>query len=311
LKTLITGAGSSIAIDSDCFYDGIMLINNIKTLLSNDLFVSQLAKYFSSQDVLNSDFIINQFRSDLNTYVNLKDVKLSIDNFLSEIMIYPEYTEPVRSQMVLVGKYAIFYEVMKMEENFKNRFMAQSNIRNWVLDYKQELDRHNNNIIITFNYDRLIEYLLGSEYKNRILHVYGTIDIENWEFGKVPNGIGLNRGNNEIDFRHLGDFLIANDRVRYEKTSGIIGIEHIAQRLQMYNFIMGFGFDFYNVRNLGLFNNSNRKIYANLYPTDGKETAFCKRRQLTYEVRKMIPDAYFTYFDCSEMIKFIESIDYN
>ncbi|MBK8414666.1 MAG: hypothetical protein IPL22_09345 [Bacteroidetes bacterium] len=320
--TLVTGAGSSIDIDKTSFFSGIELIEGIIDLTANiNDFTNQTCNYLRFKGENNPMEIIEEFNEDLKYYFKIKNSsesgyseseenkikRGSIDEFLSEIMVFPEYSGKTRDYFVDIGKYAIFYKVMEMENKFFGRYPAGVTTNNWILDFKELLDINKDVIIITFNYDRLIEHILGKEYECRVLHVYGTVSLSNWPFGCIPGGIGSNKSANEIEYRNLGDFKIVNDRVREPKTSGIIGIERIAQRLQQLNFVMGFGYDFYNVRNLGLLNNSNRTVYTNIFPTDDKAKGFMQRRGKTIEVRKMIPDAHFTYNDCKQLVEFIKT----
>jgi len=313
MKTLITGAGSSIDIDCNSFYDGNRLLNEVYNLVNADIeFRKQILIYFKDtlNDSATSDLLI-MFCDDLDKFRNIKEPECkkqirTIDEFLGDIMIYPEYLFPDKDNLIAIGKYAIFYAVMKMEKSYLESEKGNVN-ENWILQYKKEFHSNPDNKIITFNYDRLIEYLLNENCQSRILHVYGTVSLQHWKFGKIPKGIG--NGVDEIKYEHLGDFKIVNDRVREPKSSAIIGIERIAQSLQRLNFVMGFGFDFYNVRNLGLLNNSNRVVYANLHPNkeDTKETGFKQRRLETDKVRRMVPDAFFTYHCCFQFINMINN----
>ncbi|MBK7968582.1 MAG: hypothetical protein IPK08_06400 [Bacteroidetes bacterium] len=64
------------------------------------------------------------------------------------------------------------------------------------------------------------------------------------------------------------------------------------------------------IRNVGLLNHApGRKTYANLYDKNQIAVNFEDRRTKTDEVRRMVPDANFSYLSCIEFIKYFISLN--
>ncbi len=287
-KTLITGAGSSISVEDKAFYGGFKLLNQVLKMVSIDnKFRENLQRSGFDENTINYFFI------EL-THFMVNSRKSTIDEFISELMYFPEHSH-LREDLVKIGKYAVFYCICEMEYEFKKSYKPGAKT-SWLDLIKDDYNDNPSHKIITFNYDRLIEFLLDKEGK-KIFHVYHTIKLEHWKFGEIPNSIH--------DFgKHLGDWLIANDRVRYPKQNDITGFDHVIKHLQPLNFIFGFSFDMFNVRNVGLTNNAIRNNYCNLFDEiDAKKDDYKTRRELTHEVRKSIPEAYFSYFSSEDFIK--------
>ena len=240
MKTLITGAGASMDV-CKAFKNGETLLNDIYKLISlNEEFRSQLQKDGYSLDVL------NLFCDELNSFREYGHRK-SIDEFIGELMTFPEYESLKREHLIEIGKYCIIYSILIMEDAFLKSYNELNHKENWIDIFKKEFEGNGNYKIITFNYDRLLEHLIFKSDSQTINHVYGTIRLKHWDFGRIPKSI---KDFEKPDGKtHLGDFLIVNDRVKYPKSSGQIGFDHVAGQLQKWNGVIGFGFDFFNIRN--------------------------------------------------------------
>lgn len=302
-NTLITGAGSSIDVSS-CFLGGSDLLADIIRSLKSREYREQLAGRETAHGLITNEMIdhmltqILTFRSDKE-----HNDKKTIDEFLSQVMAYQEY-DAHRDLLVRIGKYSIFYSIMKMENRFRSATSIQeTGLTNWINLIKNDFHSGNLTNIITFNYDRLIEHSLGIGKSKRVQHVYGTVNLDDWAFGKLPENI------TEID--HLLDhFKIQHDNVPHEQdiTFGKSGISHIYNSLGANCFLMGFGFDLFNVKNLGLMNNLNKHVYGNIFEDTGHRVNFKKKRKRSEHIRRLVPVIRLHYLSCNEFIQLMNQI---
>lgn len=286
---LVTGAGSSIDISPSFLSGETLLMEIYKLVCKNHEFIKQLKrdKFLSEQ--------IESFQTELYNFINFSSKK-SIDEFLYEIMNFPEHIRH-RETSIEIGKYAIFYCIMKMENGFVMHTEKLDSKLKWMERLKKYYIDHPECIIVTFNYDRLFEKYID-DTQARIHHVYGYIGLNNWEFGRIPESI------NDVR-KHLGDFLIANDRVREKKEDVELGIERISKLLYCEDvFIMGFGFDYFNFWNLGFTEYTTRKIHINIFNIidEDKLDRFSERRVLSDKIRRLLPESFHYYNTCSEFI---------
>lgn len=301
-KTLVTGAGSSIDI-CDSFLSGQELLINIFDLFNDDLFKKQIIGFTQKEGAITIE-IIEYFKKHLKLFID-NSYKKSIDEFLSEIMTFPEH-EKNRDLLVIIGKYAIFYSILIMESKYLEKLKSgECKSKEWLKVLKDDFSSGALNNIITFNYDRLFENYFEIKNSANILHVYGTISIDKWAFGKIPNRL------DEV-YSFLSHFKIVNDRVPHEtvKSFGGSGIGYIYNSIQDQCFIMGFSFDFFNVRNLGLLNVSNKHIYGNVYDTNQESVYYKDRRRITDEIRRLVPEIRLQYSSCDSFIQFIKDLPF-
>lgn len=168
--------------------------------------------------------------------------------------------------------------------------------------------------IVTFNYDRLLEFVLLNDCstlredvidwcKNNIIHVYGFAGLikEPNHYFDEPDSISF--GNNTYDLTSLKPFIEKlqtqyDDRIdlgTYNTASDIIANTNNVS-------IFGFGYDFVNCRYLGLNNHMGGKyIYANINPFD--DPGFHYRRELTNRIRTMQPNTVFSYNTCTKFVQ--------
>jgi hypothetical protein len=298
INTLITGAGSSIDVSS-CFLGGTDLLNDIIRSLRTEKFRQQLADRETVHGVISNDVIdyfLNQllaFREDTEN-----NEKRTIDEFLSQVMVYEEHGTH-RDLLIQIGKYSIFHSILTMEHDFRTeRHDRGEEFSCWISLIKSEFRSGVLDNIITFNYDRLLEHFLEIPASDRIKHVYGTISLDNWGFGEMPRDI------TDIDYL-LEEFKIQHEMTPYEADSTFLGsgISHIYHSLGNSCFLMGFGFDLFNVRNLGLLNNLNKQVHGNLFEHTGQAVNFQKKRKQSEYIRRLVPAISLHYLSCEHFIQ--------
>jgi len=299
-RTLVTGAGSSIDI-CNSFLSGKDLLVKILDLFNDEFFRNQILNIQVKEGVISHE-VIEYFKNQLQLFIKHSEKK-SIDEFLSEVMTFPEHNQYM-DLIVVLGKYAIFYSIVVMENAYLLKMQTgECQPKSWLNTVKEEFISGDISNIITFNYDRVFEHVFNVGNSEDILHVYGTITIDKWPFGKLPINI------NDV-YSNLGNFKIVNDRVPHEtvKSFGGSGISYVYNSIFDQCFIMGFGFDFFNVRNLGLLNISNKHYYGNIYDHDQESVFYAGRRKMTEEIRRLVPEIKLQYSSCDKFISFMREV---
>jgi hypothetical protein len=320
---LIIGAGAS----KDIYYGfglGYELINCITESLSekNSILSKGLMSLKDDQKISYSD--IWQFVFHVNEYI--KNVENpSIDEFLNEIETFPEFIG-LKDKFILIGQLSILYFITEWEKEMAKYHTFPENVivtDSWlkelikIIEEKKLLTSNEHSLqIITFNYDRSIEFILGQYFKynnkgtqindwleNNIFHVYGRVSKMNeFQFGTEDNNIKrlLNFKNNiktifsnrsflETRTVKKGDRIIENaDYLTVIANSGTIAA-------------FGFGFDYFNCREIGFDNFFIEKtLNANLFPFN--DTGFKRRRSETDRVRRMVRRVDIKYLTCGEFL---------
>lgn len=187
--TLIIGAGANKEIHNEIGL-GRDLITDISNRVT-DRTVKPRYAYLSK--ILNNDFSINlqmreNFLRHLDGYIHSNEYP-SIDNFLKAVETGPEFISRredfKRIIFVLTVAHIIGWEGTKTKGYIDRE---KVNRRTWLTVLGEYIEDHNlfetNALkIITFNYDRILEYYLWIKFgtrikdfiKNNVHHVYGRI----------------------------------------------------------------------------------------------------------------------------------------
>jgi hypothetical protein len=326
---LIVGAGASKDLNSE-FGLGSDLIQQIENRVTEN---RDLVTFFTK--VKNIDYgVLQTFKNNLSNYRKESKFK-SIDEFLTEVAIFPEYIN-WREEYLFIGKISILFHITGWESHFKNLFSVDNLKNTWIgevinyLNSENILEHYNTGKviqsslrIITFNYDRILEYCLTEYYKkyepkfskaivqwinNYVTHVYDELDYTKGElsFGH------LNSDLQEIE-KHIDKIKIAYDSREF-RLNKKLSLTNISKEVELpeniiqldvitnpYLGTIGFGFDYFNCRNIGL-TSRDKNISANLIVKDQSGT-FENRRNLTNTIRTMFPNVDFTYSTCKDFLK--------
>lgn len=272
--------------------------------------------YFLMHD-LNVDY------SDIVSFVSAMEnyrsnvITPSFDEFMSEIRRFPEFSNN-RDKFEAIGQFALVRCILKWEAALRKDNVRDGTWLHMLIEYIKERnlwDKSDHIKIITFNYDRVIEYILlqdGGTYRNEILswcdnnivHAYGYLAPI-----KEPNLYAMTQdsipfGDSSYRFDFLKPF-IQNLKLQYDDRADMtvsnLAADIIANAATKIA-VFGFGFDFINCRHLGLNQNLNgKRLHANLNPFD--DPKFIYRRLLTSQIRSMQPNAVFTYNSCTKFVQ--------
>lgn len=294
MKTLITGAGASMDIHN-AFKSGKELLkailNDVSDLKSG--YCEWVLDWKGTESANIDKNRILSFHHHLNLFVN-SDSGKSIDQFISEVMHYPEF-ESHRESFIYIGKFAILYNIHNWEEKY-SKIPFEYNWLNKLANHLIAEVRKKNIIqLVTFNYDRMLEFHLSKSLLNeipKIHHVYGTLYSDPGTFGKLPEV-------NAIQTKEMGNFLIANDRVKWDNSY------QTPNRKGDKVYFMGFGFDDFNCRQIGLQNHTASQLIGNIFTKVEPGGNFTKRRTETDRIGRIIPEIDFTFLSCSEFVDFI------
>jgi hypothetical protein len=312
--TLIVGAGVNKEIWAECDL-GSELIKNIadrvtdRTSPNNHYFSTRLDKIGLDPDVR------EKFVRALDNYKN--EVKVpSIDAFLDEVESFPEY-QNLRDNFKKIGRLAIVFHVMGYEgtttkSNINNDIVVEKTwmsrvcnlLKEKVINEPREIDLN----IITFNYDRILEYYLLNWFRHskpiikfiddKVKHFYGRIGcLEGLKVEADEKTISFDLGNDKIEvIEQIKDSIQLIHQERADK--GPMK-EIIAQSDEIW--IMGYGFDATNNRLLGL-NSLLEQQKANMKVAVYPGLNFAFRREMTEIIRDINFEADIRYLGCSEFI---------
>lgn len=261
-RLLIVGAGASNDFDPE-MGTGYNLIDHIakrvidenseekylSTILETIGYNYDFRKSFSNKiiEFLNSDLILGY----------------SIDSFLDK---NPEYYDIGR---FCIAFHIIGYEAASIRRNINVFFSKES----WLKNLKNKLmpDSIDENLkIITFNYDRLIEYYLYHYFendiidfsKNNIIHIYGKLADLQWQ-NKFEY---CNYGHPNNDIRRIKG-IMNNFHLMFGERNAInnSAIDTFINEAKQIIFL-GFGYDEYNLNKLGIKRYlENREICGTFY----------------------------------------------
>ena len=330
---LIVGAGASKDLHNE-FGLGSELIQQIESRVADN---RDLVTFFTQQQNINFG-ILQTFKNNLAHYRQESKFK-SIDEFLTEVSIFPEYRD-WRDEYLKIGKTAILFHVVGWEEHFKNILEPEMIQHTWVgqiikfLEDENILDHYKNAKVIhsylrilTFNYDRTLEYCLLKYYEkykpdyldavkswieNYVIHIYDELDT-------AASQLGFGHPNNDLStlIQYIDKIQVAYDSrgyklkktIRLTNSSATFFQEDYIQSEVSSTLILGsigFGFDYFNCRNIGL-TKRNNNILANIIVKDN-ENSFDNRRYMTNSIRSMFPSVDFKYMPCKDFLEHIFNI---
>jgi len=315
MATLIIGAGASRAI-SPVFKSSIGLLAEIKHLLGPD---QDLRNRIISELEIRESSIIT-FINNLDAYekeANRNQLTPSIDSFRYAIKNFPVF-EKVRDDYDWISKIAIMFCILQWEKNYKEEVQLGSvNFNdNWVSKISKylitsEKTKHGTLQIVTFNYDRLLEHLLNLHgytdnsndlvFWKRIVHVYGSINIDVIPFGYIPNSL-IELKKPIEDFHTIHDFNVPNRRKLPQDwlklTRQELAHKYISGSGKL--FFMGFGFDKFNCQRIGLQPEISSKCIGNIYVEPSE--IFGRGMLEASRVRSIFPYMKIAHLDCEKFI---------
>jgi hypothetical protein len=318
--TLIVGAGvnkeinANIGLGKDLIQDIADRVTDRKSPTNpylSELLDSQLNLNFSTR---------SNFVNHLDRYIKTVDYP-SIDHFLNEIETYPEF-ENERNQFLQIGITSIIFHILgyegtTTENNIKDHVRLKK--KSWLnvlcnFIETENLLKGNSSVelnIITFNYDRILEYYLIERFgptnlvfafiQKHVKHIYGRV-------GYFSGIIPISKEEPEISFGYPNDNIKGINKLQnqislmYDARNNNAGINTIVFGSRQI-FSMGYGFDDLNNIRLGLSSlNSIEEIpfKANLFP--GNDPDFGYRRKLSAKIRNMAIHAEIHYKTCSDFL---------
>lgn len=320
--TLIIGAGASKDLNPSEIGSGADLIRDISDRVTDrtspppnkpNLSDILLNKHFHRIDAELTFPLLSHFVYRLDHFIKTK-TNPSIDEFLNEIETYPEY-EKLRADLLFIGYFAIVFHILGYEGKAKEKLDEPEQ---WLFELKRYIDRFNilsknpekRLNIITFNYDRILEYFLHQHYKeacmefcsNNIIHVYKRIGRLEWESPTREEGmIPFASPNNETETfeKHINDI-----ELMYRNRKNLCEVK-IAKKMLIDSdsvYCFGYGFDKINNRllELSLLERIGENLKANIYP--GGDPHFTYRREMAEITKSISQKADIHYKSCKEFL---------
>lgn len=307
--TLILGAGVNKEITLE-FGLGSDLISQIRDRVTDETSPAGrecLSKNLESQIPEFDKDLRTSFHKHLNEFMT-KMKNPSIDAFLDQIDIYPEFND-VKDLFIRLGRCLILSHILGWEgESKKNLDLELDGKRRTWLSVLGDWIEENEALeivtkhplhILTFNYDRVLEYYLLKRFDkvkvtywmiHNVRHIYGTL-------GQLEGGVPFG-ASSKVDFAFTNDNFI-------EISKWVNNIELISQRKDFIEvkssvirnrptvrvIVMGYGFDHINNTGLGLYEiaktwykSTFSNFVANIYPG-------AHFNETQDKVRDMVPNA--------------------
>ena len=273
----------------------------------------------------------------------------SIDEFLFEINSFPEF-EALRADFNRIGIFCIMFHVLGWESEFAGKVNINE-VPSWVysiyqfLVLKDVLDSERMDLlrIVTFNYDRTLEYILfnlfyyNPKYKKslpkivewinkNIVHVYGKIGSmpelltpeQNKNKEKPPVPFGMPHRRTDIILKNMDNIhLIQQNRIIADKQLDIF-IQSIRntqvhnptiteeQLMQDPNYreLGIFGFNFDYINCRTIaLNNLSYKVKVKANIYPFIDDEFIYRREMTNKIRNMFNNGELHYYSCSSFVE--------
>ena len=275
---LVVGAGASHDFEPE-MGTGQLLLENILSRVNE---VKETAYLTNILDGLKEKFKINitpfqrkAFFEKLSEYQQSKSVRYSIDDFLNTNLGQDGFWE--------IGTFSIAFHVLGYEEACLRK--ASFSVNSWLEELNEFIIQHRLNTwndrlidlkIVTLNYDRLLEEFLYrkhgqaiSEFINKsIIHIYNKISPLPWQQNEMKNNQGFlmfgHPNNDEQRILDNKDNILLMFEQRMEKN---LNLEPTKAAISSANSILflGYGYDTYNNKNLGLTKLNGKRIFANYF----------------------------------------------
>jgi hypothetical protein len=322
--TLIIGAGANKEVHEDIDL-GTKLIENIANRVTdrtstNGSFLSNALK----SELGITDSTRNEFLIHLDHYLDSVE-NPSIDEFLYEIASYPEF-DSQREMFLNIGRVLIVAHVLGWEgtETRKRLENEINEKKTWLSVIGDLIEKHrllgkSNLKIITFNYDRILEYFLATRFgdsarpfiNKNIVHVYGRI-------GYFNNILPLSQKEKKIEFGHdngdLKEISKVKDQIRLvldrennQEVKKVKQIISIALKRKATSKTLVFGYGLNPVNNarieLGKCSPLGRNFCFNVYPGAFPTYNFTERRRTAAQVRTLAINADIHYKSCADFVK--------
>jgi hypothetical protein len=281
--SLVVGAGvnkeihQGIALGADLFQD---ISDRVTDINSPDKYLSKLLNKINIGGPIRDMFV-----KDITRY-RINSDNPSIDDFLYKIETLSEFYAR-KEEYLKISKISIIFHVLGFEgtetqQNISDDIKKRLSWLNILCGYIRENIFANSKInlnIITFNYDRIVEYYLMTAFSNsdnilnfvnnNIHHVYGRIGCLK---GLVPRQLG------RIDEQEIR-FGLPNDKIDtisqltdhikliFEERNVSTAIKEIIRESDEL-YIMGYGFDYINNIKIGLDSvKIDSDVRINAYPS--------------------------------------------
>ncbi|CAN5550547.1 hypothetical protein BH11BAC2_BH11BAC2_12370 [soil metagenome] len=330
--TLVIGAGASKALHRE-FGLGIDLVNDIISRLEDKLLCNILYRKYGKT------LPIAKFVEALSEYKE-NAIYPSIDQFISEVNEYPEF-EKFKIDFNNIALDSICYHILGYEgrltddDYFSNKLFEKTWLYQLIL-WMKETDFFSSPVkstclkIITFNYDRTIEFFLLNyfpEYDNQvkifikesIIHIYGHVGHlvkleENTNIihfaAKNDDTINWNSDNMKLQYDQRNENTLSTFKSqRYIATL----IQDTKEKSEIFGYsdnsdlqvcFFGFAFDNLNCQRLNLtFNHNNLpKYFANIHPQK-YDYGFKIRRANSNKLRMLRTDFNFSYLEAVDFLQ--------
>jgi len=310
--TLIVGAGVNKEIHEGIDLGGELLQNisdRVTDITSpNNQYLSKLLNTINICETIR-----NKFVKDINRYkINYESP--SIDDFLYKIETLSEFSDR-KDEYLKISKASIIFHVLGFEgtdtqKRIANDIKDGSSWLNVLSKYMSESvfsGKHTNLNIVTFNYDRILEYYLLTAFNanknildfinNHIYHVYGRIGciekvmprkLRGMKERTIPFGLP----NNKI---HVIEKQIDHIKLIFEERNVGKSIKEVINESDEL-LIMGYGFDYINNIKIGLdlvkkSSNVRIAVYPNIDQTKEKR------------IRSFIDSGIIETYSCSDFLK--------
>lgn len=311
--TIILGAGVNKEIN-ESISTGIELLHDVanrvtdRTAPGGEYLSNAIKRYTGLEPQVFENFLMH-----LDHYNDTVESP-SMDAFLHEIETFPEF-ERDKDNFKKIGMLMILSQVVGWEGSETVTKLEKERIeRKTWLSVLSDYIRTNKLIhgpklkIITFNYDRILEWYLKAEFgeqgcqfvNENVQHVYG----------RIANYPGLERKKNEVDI----DFGLENskfevlDRLKdnIQLMRDIVNTETIKSAVSRAKklIILGYAFDSTNNQRIGLteYKNHHAKMICNVYSGPLPNWNFQSRRKQAAIIQSLRLDAHIKYKTCRNFL---------
>lgn len=318
--TLVLGAGVNKDINP-AIDTGPELIKSIadrvtdRTSMTNPVLSSSLMAHFSQ--------LTSEVRSSYLEHLDRYRASVSnpfIDAFADEVETYPEF-EKLRTNFSLISRAMIVAHVLGWEgtttqANLNKELTARKTWLSVLGDFLEQREiikkRKNASLhlnIVTFNYDRILEYYLLLRFgndadffiKNNISHVYGSIGALTEETKIYAEDHVVEMGFTNNDFTSIANW-IYNIRLINQRTEPLKSVDWFSKAKKV--IIFGYGLDPINNKRLQFeaFNQRDINFLFNIYIGNDLALDFGPRRKLAEKVRAIKTDANLQYMCCADFL---------
>ena len=233
---------------------------------------------------------------------------------MNGVETFPEF-EQFKNDFLFIGYFAIVFHILGYEGKAKEKLNESEQ---WLYVLKRYIDQYNilskapkkRLNIVTFNYDRILEYFLHHHYKetckefcsNNIVHVYKRIGRLEWEDKPTEEGmIPFASPNNETET--FGKY-INEIELMYRNRKNLCEVKIAKKMLSDSDSVYCFGYGFDKINNslleLSLLERIGDNLKVNIFP--GGDPHLTYRREMTEIIRSISHKADIHYKSCKDFV---------